>query len=30
MGLPVCRLWQILAQAAPELLEKPVSGEDFE
>lgn len=29
MGLPVCRLWKMLAQAAPELLEKPVSGEDF-
>ncbi len=29
MGLPVCRLWQMLAQAAPGLLEKPVSGEDF-
>ena len=29
MGLPVCKLWQMLAQAAPGLLEKPVSGEDL-
>ena len=29
MGLPVCRLWKMLSQIAPKLLEKPVSQEDF-
>jgi len=27
MGLPVCRLWQMLSQAAPQLLERPSAGE---
>ena len=30
MGLPLCRLWQMLSQAAPSLLERPSAGEVYQ